>query len=514
MANKSYPDDFNLISTTDPSSIITTANQDFCDVAEYQQEELLGQPHNLVRHQDMPKPAFAQLWQYLKQGNSWMGLVKNRCAGGDHYWVSAFVTPILNKDGQVIEHQSVRSKPTEQQINRAESLYAAMRKGRSLPFSSRFKTRQSLYLVSVMSLLTLTSFASIAMEGFNLFNVIFALFSVIGLTVSSQLKSRIANMQKAAADSYDNSLMEYPYTGHFDDLSSIELALQMRKAQLRAVAARTEETAGQLLVSAEDELANAQTINQQVHQQSDETNQVATAITELTHSIQEVSDSAVAASKATDDANLESSNGLAMIETTIAAVSNLAKELESSRYIVDKLSQDSEKIEQILDVIGSVSEQTNLLALNAAIEAARAGEAGRGFAVVADEVRNLASKTHSSTEEIHEMIRQLQATAKQAVEAMERGGALSGECNQRAEETGQVLHRITDMLDNVTASSHQIATAVNQQASVTQEINRNVVNIQDLANDTNQSANSSVERTGNLVERLESMQRLIAQFKN
>lgn len=174
----------------------------------------------------------------------------------------------------------------------------------------------------------------------------------------------------------------------------------------------------------------------------------------------------------------------------------------------------AKKIDSILEVITAISEQTNLLALNAAIEAARAGEAGRGFAVVADEVRNLASKTGSSASEIHTMIRQLQETAESAVGAMEKGIALSSRCKHRADETGDVLSTISDKLNQVTDSSIQIATAVEQQASVTQEINRNIINIKQLADDTSQTSQSSIERTSHLVDNLEGLERLMKQFRN
>lgn len=512
MANKSYPKEHNLISTTDPKSIITSANESFCDVAEYTEQELIGSPHNVVRHQDMPKPAFEQMWQYLKSGQSWMGLVKNNCAGGDHYWVSAFVTPIVNAAGEIEEHQSVRTKPTDEQIERAESLYKNLREGKKPGIKQTLRRRYNQWQIIFAALAALIGIVGM-FSGDQ--TALFATVSVIScftMLMSFLQQSRINTIQELAKDSYDNALMEYPYTGKFDDYSSIEMALMMRKAQLRAVAARTADTTGKLLISAEDEFGNTQTIQQQLNQQCNETEQVATAITELTHSIQEVSDSALAASQSTDEANSESLKGKVMIENTMDAVAGLTAELERSRTIVDKLAEDSQKIEQILDVIGAVSEQTNLLALNAAIEAARAGEAGRGFAVVADEVRNLASKTQSSTHEIHGMIAELQGTAKQAVLMMSRGGELSVECNQRAQETGIVLNNITEMLANVTNNSHQIATAVNEQANVTQEVNRNITNIQTLANTTSETSSTSVTRTSDLVVRLESMQRLIGQF--
>jgi len=122
-----YSGEINLISATDPDSYITYANSHFCDVAGYESHELLDKPHDMVRHGDMPKAAFKQMWDYLKAGRSWMGLVKNRCKDGGHYWVSAFFTPITDQQGNTVEYQSVCSKPQRQDVARAEKAYTAMR---------------------------------------------------------------------------------------------------------------------------------------------------------------------------------------------------------------------------------------------------------------------------------------------------------------------------------------------------------------------------------------------------
>ncbi|MCO4205951.1 PAS domain-containing protein [Aeromonas taiwanensis] len=134
-----FPDHISLISTTDPASHITYANQHFCDVAGYSAAEMEGEPHNLVRHPDMPKAAFADMWRRLQQGKSWMGLVKNRAKNGQFYWVNAYVTPILNERQQIIEYQSVRTRPSDHDIAWAEQLYARIRSGQALPWISRFR---------------------------------------------------------------------------------------------------------------------------------------------------------------------------------------------------------------------------------------------------------------------------------------------------------------------------------------------------------------------------------------
>lgn len=506
--NKDYSVSANLISTTDPRSIITHANSDFCTIAGYTRDELKGQPHNMVRHQDMPKAAFAQMWQYLKAGKSWMGLVKNQCSDSQHYWVSAFVTPIRNAEGEIIEYQSVRSKPQPEQVERAQALYDAMR-------ANKYKAKMRLPLKRLTTLsaaLTLLSgVGGIALASFSLQSVAMG-FASTTLALSWYQQKRYEKIRALADEAYHNPLMEKPYTNHYDDFSPVELALMMKKAELRAVTARATETSGSILISAEEEFATIQSIGESLDQQCRETEQVAAAVEELTHSIHEVANAAAAASALAGNANDDSKTGLDSIRSTIRMVDALTAELHNSKQIIEQLAKDSQKIDSILEVITSISEQTNLLALNAAIEAARAGESGRGFAVVADEVRNLASKTGSSANEIHSMISQLQNTARQAVAAMNTGNELSQNCKRQADSTGEVLSAIRDKLGAVTDSSHQIATAVDEQATVTQEINRNIVNIKQLADNTSHASQSSIVRTSELVSNLEEMQRLMRQF--
>ena len=507
--NKDYCASANLISTTNSSSHITHANEDFCHVAGYSESELIGNPHNMVRHADMPKQAFKQMWEYLNQGKSWMGLVKNQCKDDKHYWVSAFVTPIKSESGEIIEFQSVRSKPTKQQTERAEQLYKKLSNGNAPKLLRLPLTAGCFSLAGITTLIALL--AAIVTPGALAFLLVLLSASITGALFYQ--RRRVNTLTKLASKAYSNPLMEKPYTNHFDDYSAVELALMMKSAELRAVSARASETSGQILVSAEDEFGTIQSIGQSLDQQCNETEQVAAAVEQLTHSINEVANAASAASMLAEEADQESKRGLESIQQTMTEVTTLSNELSRAQDIINVLAQDSQKIDSILEVITTISEQTNLLALNAAIEAARAGEAGRGFAVVADEVRNLASKTGTSANEIHSMIRHLQETADSAVVAMEQGIDLSSRCKERADQTGGVLDTISDKLNSVTDSSVQIAAAVEQQASVTQEINSNVVNIKNLSDETLRTSQSSIERTSLLVDKIEGLQRLMIQFQ-
>lgn len=508
---RDYSMALDLISTTDPHSHITYANQNFCDVAGYTEEELVGNPHNMVRHGDMPKKAFEQLWQYIRAGKSWMGIVKNRCKNGDYYWVSAFVTPITNDKGEVIEYQSVRSRPKPEYVERATKAYQDLDStGKA---ASKLRFRQGLWLNGFLSTTLLLSAWQLFTASAPLLPALTVLAALGGLGISVYSQSRLSTLNEQAQKAYDNPLMEPIYTGKKDDYSGIELALRMRKSELRAIVGRASETSGDILLSAEDEFANTQQIKTNLYQQAEATEQVSVAMGQMSSTVREVAESAAQASTLTTQAQQMAGSGQTSVETTIESVLELHSELENSKQVINALSESSRQIEGILDVIGSIADQTNLLALNAAIEAARAGEAGRGFAVVADEVRSLAQKTQSSTGEIHQMINRLQETAKQAVEAVERGGDLSEHCRQQAIETGSRLQEINEMLNQVTDSSHQIASAVEEQAGVSDEIARNVEHIRQLTTATSETSDLSVESTRMLVDRLEALQRLMVQFK-
>lgn len=507
--NKDFSASADLISTTNPQSDITYANDVFCDIAGYSYDELVGQPHNMVRHPDMPKSAFKQLWTYLKSGQSWMGLVKNRCKDGKHYWVSAFATPIKDASGNIIEYQSVRSRAEPEQIERAEKLYEALNNGQK---TSRIRMKFHTVAITLSSIMLLLA-ALATIQAPSPFNIALIAVSLLSIACSFFQFKRFTVIRDLASEAYTNTLMEHPYTNHFDDFSQIELALIMRKAQIRAVTGRASDTTKDIHAASEEELKTCEQIGRSLDQQCHETDQVAAAVEELTHSINEVADAASAASKLAEQAGEESTKGLDSIHSTIDEVNLMAETLAHAQTIINQLSKDTQQIDSILEVITAISEQTNLLALNAAIEAARAGEAGRGFAVVADEVRNLASKTGSSASEIHTMIRQLQSTAENAVGAMAQGIDISDGCKERAAQTGDVLNTISEKLNLVTDSSIQIAAAVEQQANVTQEINRNVTNTKTLADDTSEISRTSVIRIQNLVDRLEGLDRLMKQFK-
>jgi len=507
-----YGSSINLLSTTDLKGSITYANPTFVDVSGFSKEELVGNNHNMVRHPDMPPAAFQNLWDVIKTGKPWMGIVKNRCKNGDHYWVDAFVTPII-ENGKIVEYQSVRYKPDTEWVKRAEPIYKRILDGKKVQTSlgSRISLNGKLILGNMLAIAP--SILTTQLEIFSGYAPIgFVITAVLIAAVNTLLTKPFGKLVKEAKTVFDNDLMSKIYTGRDDDFGRIELAIKMQSSKLRAVVGRLSNTTRILGGVAKDTSSIADKTNQGVVSQQNDIMQVATAMTEMTATVQEVAKSAAQAAESTVVGLDETNNGKRVVETTIDAINGLADEVQQTAVVIDKVSEYSGNISEIMNVIKSIAEQTNLLALNAAIEAARAGEQGRGFAVVADEVRTLAGRTQESASEIETMIEQLQGGSKEAVQVMEKSRKMADESVQRAASAGEALETITAAINNITDMNHQIATASEEQSAVAEEINQNIVNISAVADETAKGADDSFHATEEIVTTVDRLENLVVQF--
>jgi aerotaxis receptor len=477
------PDGANILSTTDTSSHITYVNPDFIHISGFTEEELSGQPHNIVRHPDMPEATFQHMWQTLKVGRSWMGMVKNRCKNGDHYWVSAYVTPII-KNGQITEYQSVRTKPSEQQVKAAEKIYTKLNVGKSILSKWRFvgvKLRAGLQLAFVIvSSLFITSVLTdlSLLSAFIIGGVEFFLGGGLLFLALAPLDKLV----KKAVSIADNPLSQTVYTGRQDAFGKIEFALNMAESETGAVIGRIGDSARKMEECTKSLQQAVQTTYDQSLTQQKETEQIAVSIDQMTVSIQDVSNNAQKAASVVESANLEAMTGMQLVEQTSLAINNLEKEIQQAVDVIEELEKRSGDISQVMDAISDVAEQTNLLALNAAIEAARAGEQGRGFAVVADEVRNLAARTQASTLDTQNMILAIQDGARSAVGVMDSSRRQTLSCVKLAEQALQAFSEIRYQISSLTDMNIQIAAAVEEQSVVCDGINIGTRTIKDAAN--------------------------------
>jgi aerotaxis receptor len=509
---KKFSSNANILSTTNLKGAINYINPDFIDISGFTEAELMQNNHNIVRHPDMPPAAFQNLWDTIKSGNPWMGLVKNRCKNGDYYWVDALVTPI-EQEGTTIEYQSVRYKPEQICVDRAIPLYKRLKEGKKIQRSlrGRLGLKNLLLIGNLLSLLPVST--CLLIESFTPYSTIGLLLSAaLMLLTNTLIMLPMGKLMQRSREIYNNPLMSQVYTGRDDEFGELQTALRMRRAILNAVIGRLSDTTRILSETANSTATTSYQTSQGVITQQTEIAQVATAMTEMSATVQEVARNAAMTAESTAKGQQESLAGQTVVQEVIGAINNLRGEIEQASSVIKQLSSYSENIGGILGVIKGIAEQTNLLALNAAIEAARAGEQGRGFAVVADEVRTLASRTQESTQEIENMIEHLQSGATKAVHVMDSSQNSASHCVDTAARAGEAIQALNQTINIISDMNHQIATASEEQSVVADDIQRSVVNISQVAEETAAGAQQSTSAMKEIVQSLGQLTGLVDQF--
>ncbi|MDP1649209.1 MAG: methyl-accepting chemotaxis protein [Rubrivivax sp.] len=471
-----YPDDATLMSVTDTQSHITYANAAFVAVSGFTRDEILGQPHNMVRHPDMPSEAFADMWKTLQGGESWSALVKNRRKTGDHYWVRANAAPV-RRNGQLVGYLSVRTKPTRAEIDGAQALYRDLREGRAggralhkgllvrtglLGWSSLLQTlsvRWRIRYSSLASIALVVGTCAAAGLGAGALGIVAAAATLAALIgnwwLESQIASPLATVVRVAMNAAAGSPERNVTLNRVDEIGMLLRAVNQTALNLRSLVDDvSEQTEGVHLASSEIAMGN--------NDLSARTEQTASSLEETAASMEELN----ATVKQNAD-NAKQANQLAIGASSVAI-----KGGEVVGRVVDTMkgiNESSKKIAHIISVIDGIAFQTNILALNAAVEAARAGEQGRGFAVVASEVRSLAARSAEAAKEIKTLI-------NASVERVEQGTTMVGQAGVTMTEVVSSIKRLTDIMGEISAASTeqsagvaQVGQAVSQMDQATQQ---------------------------------------------
>ncbi|OWP72040.1 methyl-accepting chemotaxis protein [Pseudomonas sp. K2I15] len=332
---------------------------------------------------------------------------------------------------------------------------------------------------------------------------------IITRQITRPLRETLAVVERIASGDLSHNIQ----VTRRDELGVLQQGIQRMGTTLRELISGIRDGVTQIASAAEELSAVTEQTSAGVNSQKIETDQVATAMHEMTATVQEVARNAEQASQAASAADGEARAGDKVVAEAIAQIERLAAEVARSTDAMTHLQQESNKIGSVMDVIKAVAEQTNLLALNAAIEAARAGEAGRGFAVVADEVRGLAQRTQKSTEEIEGLVAGLQNGTQQVAAVMNNSRSLTDSSVELTRKAGVSLENITRTVSNIQSMNQQIAAAAEQQSAVAEEISRSIVNVRDVSEQTAAASDETAKSSVELARLGGQLQQMVSHFR-
>ena len=502
--NYDFPGDELLVSVTNTKGEITHCNPAFIRVSGYVFEELIGQPHNLIRHPDMPEAAFKDMWRTIGNGYPWTGIVKNRRKNGDHYWVRANVTPIM-EDGRPQGYLSVRTKPSAQEVQAAQALYQALNEeAKSGKATMRLRAGQVRRLglrgwwarrsdvglrARMVGMLALTSAAVMlpdvcGAEGATAWVARAAALAVGSAWIVWRFQTRcVQGIEQASAwaaqISSCNLATRVKHNYHdTDTMGTLMARLNQIQINLHAVV-------GDVLTEVKGFNVMSGTMTHASLDLASRTESQAASLEQTAASMEQIAGTVMQTADTAQQMERES-------EESKAVVSRSGEAIQDVGVAMERIRASSTRMSEIISVIESIAFQTNLLALNAAVEAARAGEQGRGFAVVAGEVRALAQRSAAAAKEISLLIHRtvdgindgnarMGAAGKTLdgmVDAVTRVSDLVREISLATREQSQGIAQVNEAVSNLDAMTQQNATLVEESAASAEMLNQNAQRLQ------------------------------------
>lgn len=489
-----------IVSKTDLQGNITFVNDAFVEISGFSREEVLGKPHNVIRHRDMPKEAFGNLWETLRKGEAWVGFVKNRTKDGGYYWVKSVVTNI-KENNRTIGYQSVRTHATSEEVQRAEALYCKIRNKEPLyhwwqPTTWGVRVKLFSLLISYQFLCQIALFYVLSNYkvhiGYNL------AFLIVGGFINWGIASLSTKKLRKAADSskqlVDNTLSKFVFTGGLDEVSQLQLALIMCKSIKMTALGQIHESSAFLAKSVQSNSSEIESLVKKIT----EGVRCIQNTQKATHSVDGLLDEILSVFPHLMENSQQSCHTLDEIVKQAKGVEESNRtvftNVSTNKELVSAARQSGAEISSYVEEIQKISDQTNLLALNASIEAARAGDAGKGFAVVAGEVRTLSLRTKEVSDCITKLIQSLTSYIDTAHQNMSNNTTALTDIQQRLDA---IFTSIFDVCGNVKqVDTHFVDLLVPVQNSKT-----NTQTILDLMSKILQSKNENLQAAKNLGER-------------
>ena len=505
-----------LISRTNQRGRITYANPAFIDVSGFSREELVGAPHNIVRHPDMPEAAFENLWATLKQGDTWIGLVKNRRKDGRYYWVRAHVTPLV-EDGEIAGYVSVRLKADRASIDAAERDYSLLREGRGRRLylhegeirrrgvwsalrrwnpnsvSSRLALLYLACAVPLAGAIGLGAYGLSGDQGMPLIATALIALGAVGLPVLALLfwltaRSVLRPLHEAGAFTLQiaaGNLAAKPPRRLSGEMGRLVMGLKLMRRSLGSIVADVNKGIDVVTPASRDIAQGNEDLSSRSEEQATSLQQTASSMEQITATVGQNAENARQASRLSSEAS--------------RAVSESGEVMGQVVDTMGRITASSEKMAVIIGTIDSIAFQTNILALNASVEAARAGEHGRGFAVVAGEVRNLAGRSSDAAKQIRDLI---DGSGRE----IDSGAELVRRAEAAIESVVTSVTRVNDIMGDISAASEEQSTGINQ-------INQAVAQMDGVTRHNAERVLASARAAARLEAQVESLTHSIAVFR-